>query len=211
MEQARTAIALEVRCLESGCRELAERMRDQLDTPTYTDGVSIMPVPESLEAWRAEHRTARKRADRASRLGYRFEPIDRSLWNDAIYEINTSKSERQGRPMSDGYLTRYEHGALPDYPCARHSIHTYGVLDESLRAYLTLYRIGQLALVSMILGHGEHLRNDVMYLLFQGVVEEQAGQGGFFYYNRHDSGTEGLRFYKERVGFAPAEIEWVLA
>ena len=64
--------------------------------------------------------------------------------------------------------------------------------------------------IDLILGHGDHLANDVMYLLFAGMVEDQAGNGGVLYYNRHDSGTEGLVYYKERVGFAAGDVEWVL-
>lgn len=196
-------------CAAAGCLELAGTMRAKLDTPKYRDGVSLLEVPASLEEWRAAHRTARKRADRSGRLGYRFDEIDRSLFDDDIHAINTSLDERQGRPMGDGYREWRRHGRLPDYPCSRHAIRTYGVLQaERLRAYLTLYRVGELALVSMILGHGEHLANDVMYLLFAGVVADQAGQGGVFYYNRHDSGTEGLRYYKERLGFAAGSVVW---
>lgn len=204
-------INLEAACLNQGCADLAARMRNQLDTPNYTRGVALMPVPETLEGWRAEHRTARKRADRAQRLGYRFETIDRSQHNDALFEINTSLKRRQGRPMSAGYTQRHNHGALPHYPCDRHAIRTYGVLDDTaLRAYMTLYVIGDLRLVSMILGHGEHLRNDVMYLLAAGMVEQQAGTGGWFYYNRFDSGTDGLRYFKTKLGFGPADVEWQL-
>jgi hypothetical protein len=207
----KVTVALEAACLEPACSELAFRMRNQLDTPNYTRGVALMPVPASLDEWRAEHRTARKRADRADRLGYRFATIDRSQHNDAIHEINTSLSTRQGRPMSDGYVKRHNHGALPDYPCDRHAIRTYGVLqDETLRAYLSLYVVGDLRLVSMILGHGDHLDNGIMYLLFHGVVAAQAGAGGWFYYNRWDSGEEGLRFLKARLGFTRADVEWRL-
>lgn len=196
-------------CTDEGCLRMAFTMRSKLDVDKYRDGVSLMPVPDSVEAWRAEHRTARKRADRSSRLGYEFAEIDRSLFNDDIHEINTSLRQRQGRPMSSGYTNRHNHGRLPDYPCDRHNIRTYGVLEaDRLRAYLTLYRVNELALVSMILGHGDHLRNDVMYLLFAGLVADQAGDGGFFYYNRHDSGTDGLRYYKERVGFRAETVEW---
>lgn len=200
-------------CGESGCLKMSAEMRVKLDTHKYRDGVSVMPVPASLEEWRAEHRTARKRADRSGRLGYGFAPIDRSQYANDIYEINTSLAQRQGRPMSDGYRTRDVPGRLPNYPCERHSIKTYGVIKEfslssPLRAYLTLYRVNELSLVSMILGHGNDLRDDIMYLLFAGVVEHTAGAGGWFYYNRHDSGTDGLRYYKERVGFQPGDITW---
>jgi hypothetical protein len=208
----RTQIALEAACVTTGCREMAEKMHRQLDTEHYTTGVSILPLPSTFADWRAEHRTARKRADRAERLGYRFAEVDRAQFNDDIHAINTSKQERQGRPMSAGDLQRHNHGSLPDYPCERHRIHTYGVLEcDRLRAYLSLYRIGDLGMVSMILGHGDHLANDVMYLLAAGVIEDQTRHGGSLYYNRHDSGTDGLRYYKERLGFERTDIEWVLA
>lgn len=196
-------------CASTGCLKLAWELKHKLDVDKYRDGISLMPVPASVEEWRDEHRTARKRADRSARLGYRFAEIDRSLYADDIYEINTSLDTRQGRPMSAGYRTRNVPGRLPVYPCGRHAIRTYGVLqDDRLRAYLTLYRVNDLALVSMILGHGEHLRDDIMYLLFAGLVADQAGQGGFFYYNTWASGTEGLRYYKARVGFSAHDVEW---
>lgn len=170
-----------------------------------------MRVPDTLQDWQAEHRTARKRAWRAQRLGYEFAEVDMSLYSDDRHAINTSLPERQGRPMADGYLVHRQIGRLPDYPCDRHRIHTFGVLHgDTLVAYMTLYRVGDLALVSMILGHGDHLANDIMYLLFAGMVEHQAGMGGHLYYNTWRSGTDGLRFYKQRVGFREADIEWSL-
>jgi hypothetical protein len=207
----RVGINLESDCLNANCTSLADRFVTQLGNPTYSRDVSLMPVPESLEEWRATHRTARKRADRSARLGYTFQGIDRSLFNQDIHEINTSLPERQGRPMSDGYLKRHNHGPLPAYPCDRHRVNTYGVAQGvTLRAYLSLYRCGELVLISMILGHGDHLANDIMYLLAHGTVEAQAGQGGVFYYNRHDSGEDGLRYYKERVGFTAEDVQWLL-
>lgn len=215
-----TATAVEIRvridlldgCSEAGCLELAWRMKNQLDVPNYSRGMSVMAMPDTLEQWRAEHRTARKRADRAVRLGHRFDEIDRSKHNDEIFEINTSLERRQGRPMTDGYTKPHRHGRLPDYPCARHAVRTYGVLQgDTLRAYLTLYRVVDLSLVSMILGHGMYLDDGIMFLLFQGVVAEHAGDGGSLVYNRHDSGkADGLVWFKERLGFTATDIEWTL-
>jgi hypothetical protein len=203
-------INLEAACHDQGCADLAFRFKKQLGVPNYSRGASVMPMPASLDEWRAEHRTARKRADRSARLGYRFDEIDRSQFNDDLYEINTSKQERQGRPMSAGYLQRHNHGALPVYPCDRHRVHTYGVLQgERLRAYLSLYRCGELGLVSMILGHGDHEDAGIMYLLVQGVIADQARHGGFLFYNRHDSGGPGLTWKKESYGFRATDIEWV--
>lgn len=198
-------------CTAAGCVEFAANLRAKIADRRYQVGVSVMDCPGSLLDWRAEHRTARKRADKAHRMGYRFEHVDYSQFDDDIFEINMSLEERQGRPMSDGYREWVRHSSLPHYPCMSHRTITYGVLDgRKLRAYLTLHRSGELGLVSMILGHGDHLDNGIMYLLFHGLVHDQAGAGGILYYNRWDSGTDGLRFYKDRVGFHEGSVEWIL-
>jgi hypothetical protein len=211
VDEGAVAIRLEAACFDQDCADLAFRFRNQLGVPKYSQGASVLTMPASLADWRAEHRTARKRADRAQRLGYRFTEIDYSQHNDAIFAINTSLATRQGQPMTDGYTTRHNHGPLPDYPCDRHRVHTYGVLkDETLVAYLTLYVVGELKLVSTILGHAADLSSDVMYALFVGVVERHAGTGGVFYYNRWDSGQDGLRYFKSKLGFREADVSWVL-
>lgn len=203
------AISLEVGCDGSPlCGEFAGQLYLQL-SHGY-EMCSVTPVPESLELWRSCHRTARKRADRCERLGYRFEHIHRHMHTDGVFSVNTSMTERQGRRMTASYWERPSSEPLPHYACSRHCIRTYGVLKgDSLVAYLWLYRSGDLALVSSILGHADHLDNGVMYLLFQGAVEHEAGCEGSFVYNRHDSGGDGLRFYKERVGLLPTRVEWL--
>jgi hypothetical protein len=212
-EQVTFAMRLPCDVGKQVCWTHAFSLYEQLSIPRYSQGASVLAVPETAAQWRAEHRTARKRAWRAERLGYRFAEVDNSQHSNDIFVINTSLTERQGRPMSDGYTVNRRHGRLSadQTRCPRHRTHTYGVLrDETLVAYLTLHRAGDLAMVSMILGHGDHLRNDIMYLLAAGMVEEQAGSGGWFYYNRHDSGTAGLVYYKERIGFHAADIAWSL-
>lgn len=205
-----TATALQVSLElghDGGCHDLAAPLYLQLARGSY-DRCSVLELT-SLQVWREEHRTARKRADRAQRLGYRFERIQRHEFSDDIHRINTSLPERQGRPMSNSYQTKQSYAPLPDYPCPLHGINTYGVLTGGrLVAYMWLYRVGDLALVSSILGHGSHLEGDVMYLLMQGVIDAEARSGGYLTYNRHDSGTDGLRFYKERCGFTEQHVEW---
>ncbi len=211
-EHTRTlTVAMEAACVTVGCAGFATDMHTKLDTPRYTRDVSILPLPDSFERWRAAHRTARKRADRSARLGYRFATIDRSQHSDDIFDINTSLPVRQGRPMSAGYRQRPQHSPLPDYACDRHRICEYGVLEgDRLRAYLVLYRVGDLGLVSQILGHGDHLAADVMWLLASGAVEQQIPLGGVLYYNRWDSGTDGLRYFKARLGFRETDVRWAL-
>lgn len=206
-------ISMDLPCEHASCEKHVRPLYEQLSVPHYSRGASIMDCPGSLEEWRAEHRTARKRADRAERLGYTFAEVDFSEHADDIFDINTSLVVRQGRPMTDGYKTRGPRRPLSQDQtrCPRHRTYCYGVLqDDRLRAYLTLHRAGDLAMVSMILGHGDHLDAGIMYLLFEGVVEAQAPQAGTLYYNLWRSGQEGLRFYKSRVGFTEGDITWEL-
>jgi hypothetical protein len=65
-------------------------------------------------------------------------------------------------------------------------------------------------MVSSILGHAERLRDDIMYLLVTETLRDQSWFGGTAFYNLHNSGTDGLRYFKERLGFRPAEVEWAL-
>lgn len=213
LEQTTVAISMDLPCQFPSCTDFAVPLYTQLSTPHYSRGASVMKCPASLEEWRSQHRTARRAALRAERLGYRFSEVENSHYVDDIYAINVSRPERQGRPMTEGYMVRRSHGRLSDAQtrCRRHRTHTYGVLfGETLVAYLTLHRAGDLAMVSMILGHGDHEPAGIMYLLIQGVIADQAPQPGFYYYNLHSSGGDGLRFKKERYGFRPADIEWSL-
>jgi hypothetical protein len=202
-------IRMELACDFDDCTKFAYPLYKQLRDGNYGQ-CSVMQIPTSLQTWRQGHRTARKRADRCRRRGYRFTLVRPDERSHDIYEINTSMPERQGRPMSAGYLSRDPVGADPVFPCLRHTVRRYGVeLGAELVAYLWIYRAGELALVSQILGHGRHLENEIMYLLWEGMVElESAEPDGYIVYNRHDSGTDGLRFYKERVGLEEQSVRW---
>jgi len=194
------------------CVDFAQPLLTQLREGRY-DMCSVMALPESVEEWRAEHRTARKRADLALRHGFRFvSGFDRAARADEIHEINLSLDRRQGRPMSESYHTPPSQTPDPEWVCEFHGVHTYGVEAPSgdLVAYLWLYRAGALGLVSQILGHGAFLTRGIMYLLWQGMLmSEPADDDCFIVYNRHDSGTDGLRFYKDRVGLVETPVRWM--
>lgn len=204
-------VSLELACGGSQeCSELAFPLLRQLDSGRY-DECSVLELPATLEGYLAEHRTARKRRARALRRGYYCAPLARENWPDAIYRINTSASSRQGRPMSPGYRTRPEFSPLPNYRCSRHAIRPTGIWSSSgeLVGYLVMVRAGDLALVSQILGHADHLASEIMFALVVAAIERELGTGpGVVIYNRHDSGTDGLRFFKERLGFEEAAVEW---
>ncbi len=192
------------------CREMAAPLHAQLSNG-YTHRVSTMPLSGEFDDYLAEHRTARKRAARAHRLGYETRVIDRRDYENDIFSVNVSAPERQGRPMTEAYRERPHFGPNP-VSCAEHHVYAFGLLDERSRlwAYLWLYRCGDLALISSILGHADRLRDDVMYALVLDAIEAQIGLGGTLVYNLHASGTDGLRYFKERLGLSPTEVSWKL-
>lgn len=204
-------IGMEADCSHE-CSDFVDPLFEQLSSGRY-DHCSVQRIVP-VDLWRETHRTARRRSSRATRLGYEFAPVARHEYADDIYAINTSLRERQGRPMSAGYRVAVSTEPDPEYPCPRHGVHYYGVKDDrgSLVAYLWCYRAGGLALVSQILGHAEHLDKDVMYLLFEGAMTmEYALHGtGYWCYNRADSGTDGLRYFKTKLGFEPKDVVWEL-
>lgn len=209
IERTATTINLDASCMNLECVTMAQSLHAQLSNG-YTRGASTMELPNDFNDYLHEHRTARKRAARAQRLGYRWTTIDRSLYEADIFEINTSKPERQGRPMTAAYMSPHRFSANPML-CERHHVYTYAVIIHgNVVAYLWLYRSGDLAMVSSILGHADHLTNDVMYLLVVETIRDQMRLGGTMFYNLHSSGTDGLRWFKERLGFQPTEIAWLL-
>jgi hypothetical protein len=203
-------VSLELDCSEA-CDVFARPLLEKMGSGPY-DVCSVMEIPWSLDEWRAEHKTARRRVDRCRHRGYSFRWLAREKHLADIHAINLSAPVRQGRAMSHGYKVWPTDGPLPVYGCGRHAIRTWGVFDPTgvVVAYLTMYRAGQLALVSQILGHADHLDNEVMWLLFAGALEQEIRYGpGMLVYNRHDSGTDGLRWWKEHAGFEATEVRWV--
>lgn len=171
-------------------------------------GTSVAVLPDSYDQWFEDvGYYCRRKVRRAQKQGYEFTAINRDDYLADIYEINTSLEERQGREMAERYRRPVKpFGPLPDHQCPRHRLCTYGVLkDGKLVAYAWVYQTGEMFLLSTLLGHGEHMKNGVMFLLIAGVVKDLIESAGTRYavYERHWSGTEGLRFFKEQMGFKP--------
>lgn len=185
------------------------------DMGAYEWGVSILEIPERFDDW-WESPTSnymRRRVRRAQRQGYEHAEIDRRDYVDDIFAINTSMEERQGRPMKQAYLEKRSYGRLPDFSCPRHQLKTYGVQrDGTLYAYTWMYQVGEMCVFSTILGHGDHLEAGIMSLLIVESLRDIVPQAGTRYamYNLHGSGGDGLRYFKEKLGFASYRVHWEL-
>jgi hypothetical protein len=205
-------ISLESLCSDA-CVPLVLREHGILNVPKYQNRQAVMELPTSIAAWEAEHRTARKRCYRAERALLEVATIEPRDHFHEYVEINRSAPERQGRPMSDAYVNLKASTSLVGPPrCPRHHTRCYGVFSgDRLVAYSTFYRVGELVHLSQFLGHADFLERGTMYLLIREVMRDQILNGeGVLYYNLWDSGTEGLRFFKQRVGFRPEDVEWTL-
>ncbi len=142
----------------------------------------------------------------ARRRGYTTRPIDRNAHVDAIYAINHSAAERQGRPMDPEYQVRqthYEEG--PPFLC-------YGVFNSegTLVAYCNIGIFGNFASTDRLLG----LKNNdgTMYLLLAEIICSliREGKVHYFMYDTFLGAQPGLKNFKRRVGFAPYRVRYVL-
>jgi hypothetical protein len=206
------------------CAEYADNLYTKFTTRAakrpgvgaYQDGASLLVLPETYDAWwDAVGYYTRRRVRKAEKAGFEFRVIERDDYLDDIFAINTSMEERQGRPMKDTYLQRPgPYGPMPAFGCPRHRLAAFGVLREGhLYAYTWVFQVGEMCLFSTILGHGDHLADGIMFQLIAGALRELIPTAGTRYamYNMHQSGTDGLKFFKEQMGFAPYWVNWQLA
>lgn len=131
---------------------------------------------------------------RAERLGYYVKPFAFAQHVPDVVAIHRSKELRDKRPLKGRYyhLNVEEMGGAPKAPvalsppaCPQHNTTHWGVFrreegyrqgsvqtDEQLVGYVELQRQGNAAWYSRIMGHGDHLKNGVMYLLHYRLVAE---------------------------------------
>ena len=188
------------------------------------------------EVWQAARSTTSKKGrvlrdvGRAQRQGYFFKKFNRRMYIPDIYDINTSKLERAGKPMRANYRRSIEElGGYPDRHyeyrpprCPVHGSTMYGVFtpetnrcigeiqtNDRLVAYIHFHRSGNLARYSQILGHGNHLSEGIMYFLHFSIVEELLNGAfpGLCYimYSGYSSRGDdaGLQKWKRRCLFEP--------
>jgi hypothetical protein len=171
-------------------------------------GVALLPLDDVADgdAYLAAHRTARRRARRAERLGYSVAPFDPAPRRSELLAIHSSLPERQGRPIDADYLdadATWETGPQIDY---------IGVFkDDVLLAYSRVQYAGEIAGLPRIMGHGDHLDNGVMFLLMAGIVDHTKSNrpdARYVMYDTFFGAPEGLRWFKTHLGFQPYYVRW---
>lgn len=179
-------------------------------------GVALIEVPSDRGDFVGGRRMQafRTNRNRAIRCGYSFDWVDPSLFLRDIMAVNQSSMVRGGRPMAQSYLDPAHVKASWDGV-----VDMAAVVDESgaVQAYSDVVIMGQVAILSRILGHKEHLSQGVMYLLVDGIVSYLAekrlveGLPKWIMYDTMLGASDSLRYFKERLGFKPYHVHWVWA
>ena len=85
--------------------------------------------------------------------------------------------------------------------------------DGRLWAYANVVQCGEVMIFSKLLGHGERLDDGIMNLLVFEAAKRCRQESGTRYavYHLADNGTEGLQFFKRKMGFTGHLVHWELA
>jgi len=176
-------------------------------------GVAMLKLPDTFEEYlRGAGKTFLRHQQRlALSAGYYFDSITAVDHLDEILSIHSSRPVRQGQPISPAYLDRSE---LSKYFSGAAVV--FAVRDRSgiVRAYAHTLMLGEVAIFDRLMGHGEHLKNGIMYLLVseavRAICERKAGFNSpqWVMYDMMLGAGEGLRFFKERLGFQPYYVSW---
>jgi transcriptional antiterminator Rof (Rho-off) len=155
--------------------------------------------------------TAKNLRNRAKRKYYCIE-IDMAERNkrlDEIYAINTSMAVRQGREMSEGYR-EYPKAMTGGDRCDKHYDRWFGVFEvesDRMVGYLVGNVVGRMGGISMILGHGDYLKDGIMYYLVDTWYRYcKRKDVCLCVYGRWDSGSDGLRVFKHNVGMREMDV-----
>jgi len=211
------------------CREGKAREGQQLES-------AIMTTPSTIDEYLSQMRKVHKGnavrdANKAKKMKYYCKEFARQNHIVDIVDINLSSEIRQGRKMTSSYQKSVEE--MGGYPAVEAEIpelisntdynKLFGVfspqenhkqgklsLDCKLCGYISFTRMGEISLYGQILGHCDHLKNGVMYLLNEFIVNLVSAKDTpdfrgikYIMYGSHCSGTDGLKMWKKRTLFKP--------
>ncbi len=176
-------------------------------------GVALLAMPDTLEKYLdgSERQYLRRMRNRAIREGYtcrRFNAMDRF---DQIMDIHNSMGVRQGKPLEAIYL---DANLVREFFVGRSACLGVFDKDDVLRGYFETDLIGDVWYLRRLIGHGDHLGKGIMYLVVSHLVDEMCAnqrEHGFPTWGMYDTyfgGTDGLRFFKDHLGFIPYNVTW---
>jgi hypothetical protein len=145
-------------------------------------------------------------ARKARSRGYSVVEIDRNVFVEDIHEINTSRDQRQGRPMADAYRQKQTHFS------PEKNYKYFGVLNSAgkLTAYSDIGFFGNFVAFDRLLG----LRNNdgAMHLMVTEIICRMIESHVYSYlmYDTFFGASPGLRTFKTMLGFEPYRAKYSL-
>ena len=145
------------------------------------------------------------------KLNYISKPIsmaERNEYLKDIYEVNISSKVRQGREMDNAYWI-YPNKMTEREQCKEHYTQFFGCfLKDKLVAYSNIHVTGEIASISMLLGHAFHQKQaGIMINLFQSIISYLIERKvRYLAYHHWDSGTPGLQQFKSALLFKPTSL-----
>ncbi|HVI30404.1 hypothetical protein [Hansschlegelia sp.] len=215
-------------------RYLGVRRRPSRLTPLIVD-LDRYPTNAAFESYvrKRSSRTLPK-VRRAQRLGYQAKRFPLARHVHDVHAVKTSMKRRAFGLVLDYWLLRLEDVGKPAVkpvawrtpPCRRHWTMWWGVfvsepghaqgavtVDERLVAYVKLVRRGDFIHYADLMGHGDHLNENVMALLHFEIMrwlldrEDPLVEGvRAVLYGAAEQGGDGLVTWKKRAGFEPARL-----
>ena len=177
-------------------------------------GVALVRLPMAYDEYLAGHAkwVLRLKLRTAAKHKYCYSLVSPESHLEDILEINRSAPSRQGRAMSASYLDREQ--VLRTFE-GHAAIHGVLDVDGRLRAYATVFELGDATVITLILGHADDLEYGTMYLLVSEVVracvDSRSANGSprWLMYDTYWGASQGLAFFKERLGFQPYTVDWL--
>jgi len=168
--------------------------------------------------------------NRSNKKGFYSKRFEFKNFVPDVVGVNQSMSVRQGKEMGKNYFLSIDD--LGGAPSKFHDFteientnryrlffgvfqkvenHKQGSVttDEQLVGYITLIREGNMIVYNRIIGHGDHLKEGIMYNLHFSIIEWLYGDDklcegvDMVMYAGFTSGSEGLRKWKKRLAFEP--------
>ncbi len=171
-----------------------------------TWGVALLNLPPTVSTYLGgKHRQAlRTNRNRCLKQGYcvrLFDPFGHRAELDAIH---LSMPRRQGKKME--YSRERDMQQAEDFRSAYLGVFAPG---GELTACACTPVCGQSAVQLSFIGHHDHLQHGIMYALQVAVVEAAIAHGAqWLTYEGYFGQSEGMRYFLERCGYAPANVTW---
>jgi len=201
------------------CKQVYEQWYNEIEPGKIATAMTLNTTyDEYLKAIKKIHKGSTYYALRkAEKEEFVCKPFNLLANIENMIEINTSKPIRQGRPMDSFYSSEDKYRKFykkfkeqsPD-ACPFHYDVLFGCFSgDKVVGYIRLRRMGNFVQYAQLLGHGDYLKDGIMYLLHFHVMKWifENTDAKYLWYSWWNRGKGGVIMWKRKVGFEPYELD----